>query len=58
MTASPNGCRWCGVEAHDHAQRCTDTTDDTGRRVGWHKWAAPTDAQRLERMRTRRETAR
>lgn len=51
MTASPNGCRWCGVEARDHVQRWTDA-------IGWHRWVAPTDAQRLERMRTRRETAR
>lgn len=46
MTAT-NGCRHCGVEARDHAQRWTQP-------AGWHKWAAPTQEQIKQRMLTRR----
>lgn len=43
----PNGCRHCGLPERGHFQRWT-------RDAGWHGWTAPTDAQRLERMRARR----
>lgn len=39
-----NGCHWCGVPQRDHAQRW----HVDGR---WHNWVAPTDQQRLERLR-------
>lgn len=42
----PNGCRWCGAGEREHYNRWT-----VGR--GLHLWAAPTDAQRLARMRAR-----
>lgn len=48
MTATPNGCRWCGIEQREHMQRWKPP-------AGWHKWEAPTDVQRLARMRARRE---
>lgn len=47
MTAQPGGCRHCGVPQQDHFQRWTAE-------AGWHTWTAPTDAQRLDRMRARR----
>lgn len=43
----PNGCRWCGVDYQVHCQRAHVD-------VGIHGWVAPTDAQRLARMRARR----
>lgn len=45
----PNGCRWCGIPERVHAQRWTPS-------VGWHKHEQPVDAQRLARMRDRRDT--
>jgi hypothetical protein len=45
---SPNGCRWCGVDERDHAQRWKPP-------VGWHRWVEPTSDQRKERMRERRD---
>lgn len=47
MSDAPNGCRWCGADRQDHYQRWTAE-------AGRHGWTAPTDAQRLERMRARR----
>ena len=44
----PGGCRHCGLLEREHFQRWT-----TG--AGWHRWTEPTDAQRLERMRARRD---
>lgn len=44
---TPDGCRWCGVDAQEHAQRWKPP-------VGWHKWERPTPAQRLARMHARR----
>ncbi len=45
--APPNGCRWCGVDSHDHWQRWHPEG-------GRHGWTQPTDEQRLSRMRARR----
>lgn len=47
---APNGCRWCGLDARGHFQRWKEP-------VGWHKWTAPTDAQRKERMLARKQAA-
>jgi hypothetical protein len=44
---TPNGCRHCGQPERDHYRRWTEA-------AGWHKWAAPADAQRIERMLARR----
>jgi hypothetical protein len=46
MDTEPNGCRHCGIPEREHVQRWKPA-------VGWHKWAAPTDSQRLQRMRAR-----
>lgn len=43
----PSGCRWCGIEAHHHAQEWSTA-------AGYHVWWPPTDAQILARMRARR----
>jgi hypothetical protein len=43
----PGGCRHCGLEKHGHFQRWTSE-------ARWHGWTAPTDVQRLARMRARR----
>jgi hypothetical protein len=43
----PDGCRWCGHERRGHATAWKPS-------VGMHKWAAPTGAQRLARMKARR----
>jgi hypothetical protein len=43
----PDGCRWCGHEKRGHATAWKPS-------VGMHKWAAPTSAQRLARMKARR----
>ncbi|GGM75990.1 hypothetical protein GCM10012275_53370 [Longimycelium tulufanense] len=43
----PNACRWCHAPQREHYQRWK-------RPVGWHRFAHPTDAQRLTRMRARR----
>jgi len=40
----PNGCRWCGYTKLAHGQQYT-----SGR---WHRWTAPTDAQRKARLLT------
>lgn len=47
MAAPIDGCRWCGVPAREHAQRWKPP-------VGWHQWAAPTNALILARMLARR----
>lgn len=47
QTPTPNGCRHCGGEARGHFRQWTDA-------AGWHGWTAPTDAQRLDRMKARR----
>jgi hypothetical protein len=47
MAPNPSGCRWCGVDEREHASRWV-------RSVGQHLWSAPTEAQRLARMRARR----
>lgn len=47
MTADPNACRWCGIPEREHVQRWKPE-------ASWHKWTAPTNEQRLERMRARR----
>jgi hypothetical protein len=44
---TPDGCRWCGHDRRGHAQSWKPS-------AGWHKWTAPTDAQRLARMKARR----
>ncbi|GAA0501160.1 hypothetical protein [Streptomyces olivaceiscleroticus] len=43
----PNGCRWCGIEQRGHARRWVTSR-------GFHTWEQPTQAQRLARMRARR----
>lgn len=47
LMPAPDGCRWCGLEAREHAQRWKPP-------VGWHKWEPPTLEQRKERMIARR----
>jgi hypothetical protein len=42
----PNACRWCGVPEGRHFSRWYPI-------IGRHVWIAPTDGQRLARMRTR-----
>lgn len=49
--AIPNGCAACGVDHQEHCWRWHPT-------VGLHQWIEPTDAQRLTRMRARREARR
>lgn len=44
---TPSGCRWCGYAEYGHAQMWLP-----GR--GFHRWAPPTQAQILARMRARR----
>lgn len=44
----PDACQHCGVPQQRHYQRWTGG-------VGRHGWTAPTDAQRLARMRARRD---
>lgn len=41
----PNGCRHCGTGRREHARRWTAG-------VGWHTWTAPSDQQRIARMRS------
>ncbi|GAB3156512.1 hypothetical protein GCM10027258_63060 [Amycolatopsis stemonae] len=48
--AEPNGCRWCGIGQREHGGQWIDP-------VGWHSWGAPSNAQRLERMKARRAAA-
>ncbi|MEU6054187.1 hypothetical protein ABZ829_27675 [Streptomyces xanthochromogenes] len=47
-TATPNGCRFCGIAQRVHGRQYTPEQ-------GWHAWTAPTDQQRLDRMRARHE---
>lgn len=42
-----NGCRWCGVSAQGHGLFWTPA-------ARWHAHVQPTDAQRLARLRARR----
>lgn len=44
---NPNGCTHCGVDERGHALLWLRST-------GWHNWEAPSDAQRLFRMKQRR----
>lgn len=44
---APGGCRWCGLDAREHAQQWKPP-------VGWHKWEPPTLEQRKDRMLARR----
>lgn len=43
----PNACQWCGQPERLHGSRWVEF-------VGRHQWTAPTDGQRLARMRARR----
>lgn len=45
---TPNGCRWCGLPLAGHYRQWKPP-------VGWHGWTPPTDQQRKQRMRARRE---
>ncbi|MEU9703026.1 hypothetical protein [Streptomyces sp. NPDC047981] len=45
--ASPNGCRWCGIDQRTHARQYTE-------QAGWHAYQAPTQEQVKTRMRARR----
>ncbi|MEU4080381.1 hypothetical protein [Streptomyces venezuelae] len=47
MTTTPNGCRHCGIDHHEHAQRWTEAAK-------WHQWTPPTQQQIKARMRARR----
>lgn len=47
-TTVVNGCRWCGREQRTHTVEWDDA-------AGYHRWVAPTDEQRMERIRSRRE---
>lgn len=47
MTTNPASCRHCPHDKREHMQRWTAE-------AGWHHWTEPTDAQRLARMRARR----
>lgn len=51
MTAvpEPNACRWCGDDQHHHGWQYHPE-------AGLHQWTEPTDEQRLQRMRARRQT--
>ncbi|MFE0800111.1 hypothetical protein [Streptomyces sp. NPDC058812] len=51
MTANPSGCRICGIDEREHAQRWSKS-------VGWHQWTQPTQAQILRRMQDRRTARR
>jgi len=44
----PNGCAVCGEVADQHVQQWHHS-------VGWHRWIAPSNAQRLARLRRNRE---
>lgn len=44
---TPSGCRWCGTEQRSHGQRWIKS-------AGMHMWTAPTNEQRLARMKARR----
>lgn len=46
----PSGCRWCGTGERQHASRFVPS-------VGQHLFTAPTAAQRLARMRARRDAS-
>lgn len=46
-TAEPSACRHCGIPFRRHYQHWIEP-------VGWHQWTAPTSAQILARMKTRR----
>jgi hypothetical protein len=48
MDTEPNGCRHCGVPEGEHGRRWKAD-------AGVHAWMAPTDGQRLQRMRARRD---
>jgi hypothetical protein len=47
MTPIPAACRHCPVPKDTHGRQYTDA-------AGWHPWTPPTDTQRLDRMRARR----
>ncbi|ORB51989.1 hypothetical protein BST43_19715 [Mycobacteroides saopaulense] len=44
---APNCCRWCGTDERMHAIEWST-------QAGYHRWIAPTDAQRKSRMVARR----
>lgn len=46
VSATPDGCRWCGTDKRAHANMWVPS-------VSYHHWTAPTSAQRLARMKTR-----
>lgn len=43
----PSACRWCGIPERPHCQRWKEP-------IGWHQHTPPTQAQILDRMKTRR----
>jgi hypothetical protein len=47
VIVNPSGCRYCGINAREHARRWKPL-------VGWHKWAQPTQEQIKARMLARR----
>lgn len=54
LPPDPDGCKFCGHPERGHGRVYTLAPHpDTGEDIGWHSWAEPTDAQRLERMKQR-----
>lgn len=49
LVEEPDACRYCDAPQRNHCQRYTPLSG-----VGTHGWVAPTDQQRLHRMRWRR----
>lgn len=47
---NPSGCRWCGIDERQHMQQWKPP-------AGWHQWEQPTTAQRLARMKARRNAS-
>ena len=45
---NPNACALCDMDKHIHMQRHDNI-------MGWHSWVEPSDAQRLDRMKKRRQ---
>lgn len=45
VAAPPEGCRWCGVSRHDHAQSWVPSRK-------WHGYETPTAAQIIARKRS------
>jgi hypothetical protein len=51
VTATPQGCQYCGIPRSEHMQRWTQA-------AGWHQWEQPTQQQTKARMNARRNARR